>query len=116
MLAALHRALALQARSVWTLTCLAGGLRGLAGAAVKEPLRSFVEAEQRDSYLLVEKYSALGGELRWDLDGVEVHQDAATALADVVLIEQETIAALHAVIAHSGQEPRSEALSTCWST
>lgn len=110
VLPALRTALALQACSVWTLTCLAGCLRGLAGAAVKESLRAFVAAEQRDSYLLVEKYSALGGELSWDLGSVRVDPDPATALADLVRIEQQTVAALHAVIAHSGQEPRSEAL------
>ena len=64
----------------------------------------FARAELEDPKLLVEKITALGGDptvevgkLSWDSDGL-------------IEAEDETVAALHAVIPHSGQEPRSEAL------
>ncbi len=41
---------------------------------------------------------------------VEISCDADDALGTLLGHEVETVAGLHAVIAHSGQEPRSEAL------
>lgn len=106
----LSHALALQARSLLELTMLAGALRGLSGVGTKSQLRQFVQHELEDTYLLTEKLVSLGGSAVVDLEKVEVDRDAQRALATLLEHEREVIAALHAVIPFSGQEPRSEAL------
>lgn len=106
----LSHALALQARSLLELTMLAGALRGLSGVGTKSQLRQFVQHELEDTYLLTEKLVSLGGSAAVDLEGVAVDRDAQRALATLLEHEREVIAALHAVIPFSGQEPRSEAL------
>jgi bacterioferritin (cytochrome b1) len=110
VLEGLNRALVLQQRSVLQFTLGAGGMFGLEYQAVGGQLWLFARAELEDTKLLVEKITALGGDptieagaLRWDSDPGR----AVDALIDA---EDESIAALHAVIPHSGQEPRSEAL------
>lgn len=110
VLATLQEALQLQARSILTMTQLAGILRGLPGTAVKQQLREFVLAELEDTYLLMEKHSALGGKLTLKVPTISVDPDPENALNDLIDLECKAIAALHAVIPHSGQEPRSEAL------
>ncbi|MGI8615121.1 MAG: ferritin-like domain-containing protein [Nocardioidaceae bacterium] len=110
VLEALEEVLRQQGASILTLTLLAGSLRGLGGAAVKPSLRSFVLAELEDTYLLAEKMSALGGCPRFDVAAVEVPTEPDRAMTQLLEHEREAIAALHAVIPHSGQEPRSEAL------
>ena len=106
----LSHALTLQARSLLELTMLAGALRGLPGVGTKSQLRQFVQHELEDTYLLTEKLVSLGGSAAVDLEGVAVDRDAQRALATLLEHEREVIAALHAVIPFSGQEPRSEAL------
>ena len=106
----LSHALALQSRSLLELTMLAGALRGLSGVGTKSQLRQFVQHELEDTYLLTEKLVSLGGTAAVDLDPLEVDRDAQRALATLLEHEREVIAALHAVIPFSGQEPRSEAL------
>ena len=110
VLATLQEALQLQARSILTMTQLAGTLRGLPGTAVKQQLREYVLAELEDTYQLMEKHSALGGELTLELPAIRVDRDPDKALDHLMDLECETLAALHGVIPHSGQEPRSEAL------
>jgi len=110
VLSTLQDALQLQAQSILTMTQLAGTLRGLSSTAVKQQLREFVLTELEDTYLLMEKHSALGGELILDIPQVRVARDPDTAINDLMDLECESVAALHAVIPHSGQEPRSEAL------
>ena len=110
VLATLAEALRWQAQSILTMTQLAGTLRGLPGTAVKQQLREFVLAELEDTYLLMEKHSALGGDLTLDLPTIRVDRDPDKALDDLITLECRAVAALHAVIPHSGQEPRSEAL------
>ncbi len=110
VLSTLQDALQLQAQSILTMTQLAGTLRGLSTTAVKQQLREFVLTELEDTYLLVEKHSALGGHLRLEVPPVDVDRDPEVALNDLMDLECESVAALHAVIPHSGQEPRSEAL------
>lgn len=109
-LAALQQALQLQAESILTMTTMAGTLRGVGGAAVKPSLRSFVLAELEDTYLLVEKMSALGGEPTLSVAAVDLPKDPDDALGALLEHEVQAVAALHEVIPHSGQEPRSEAL------
>lgn len=110
VLESMAAALQAQGRSILTMTVLAGTLRGVGGAAVKGQLREFVLAERADTYLLVEKMSALGGSPRIDAESIDVPTDTTEALDALLDHEAKAVAGLHAVIAHSGQEPRSEAL------
>jgi len=110
VLSALEHALSLQARSLVAMTALAGALRGLDGMGAKFRLRQFVQAELEDTYLLTEKFVALGGSPRLAPGEITCSGDPTTALRALVEGENEVIAALHAVIPHSGQEARSEAL------
>jgi hypothetical protein len=110
VLETLGRALTLQAQSLLTMTVLAGSLRGLDGMGAKFRLRQLVQHELEDTYLLVEKFVALGGEPDLRPGRVAPPSSPAQALLRLVEHEREVVAALHAVIPHSGQEPRSEAL------
>jgi len=110
VLSTLQDALQLQAQSILTMTQLAGSLRGLPGTAVKQELRRFVLDELEETYLLVEKHSALGGELTLEVPTIRMSRDPEKALNDLIELECAAVAALHAVIEYSGQEPRSEAL------
>jgi len=53
---------------------------------------------------------ALGGVSKVEVGVLEPAGEAADVLARLIEHEHEVVAALHAVIPHSGQEPRSEAL------
>ena len=106
----LGRAIDMQARSVLTMALVAGTLRGIEATAIKQSLREFVLAELEDTYQLIEKFSALGGQPTMDPPKVSVSSEARQALQDLLEVEAQGVAALHAVIPHSGQEPRSEAL------
>src|SRR4029079_11043917 len=64
-----------QAESVLTMALLAGTLRGVGGAAVKQNLREFVLSELEDTYQLVEKLSALGGTPTMTVDTINVPTD-----------------------------------------
>jgi bacterioferritin (cytochrome b1) len=110
VLASLNQALALQHRSVIQLNLAAGSLLGLEVQAVTGELQRFAEAELDDTRRLVEKITALGGDPTPEVAPVSWHADPRDALDALIAGEDEAIAALHAVIPHSGQEPRSEAL------
>jgi bacterioferritin (cytochrome b1) len=99
-----------QAESLLTMAVLAGTMRGVAGAAIKHQLREFVLAELEDTYQLIEKLSALGGEVKLSIGQISAPTDPAEALQALLKHEAAAVKALHGVIAHSGQEPRSEAL------
>ncbi|HVF20175.1 MAG TPA: ferritin-like domain-containing protein [Mycobacteriales bacterium] len=103
-------ALRLQWRSALHYALLSGTLTGLAGQGLAARLSDCAALELADAQRLVEKLVAVGGTPPVDvapLPAVGDHALALTALADA---EDEAIAALHAVIEFSGQEPRSEAL------
>jgi hypothetical protein len=89
---------------------VAGTVRGVGGAAIKQSLREFVLAELADSYQLIEKLSALGGRVVIDTPVIDVSTDARPALRSRREHEVTTVSALHGVIPHSGQQARSEAL------
>jgi len=110
VLETLEAALQSQARSILAMTLLAGGLRGAASVGVKSQLRTFVLAELEDTYLLVEKMSAIGGSPRIEAEDITMLPDPEEALDGLLQHEAKAVAGLHAVIPHSGQEPRSEAL------
>lgn len=110
VLRTMNEALTHQGRSLMTLTLLAGSMRGVLGTALKPRLREFVAAELHDTYLLVEKFSSLGGTPSFDVEKVEVSRLATEALEQLITREQAGVAALHAIIPHTGQQPHSEAL------
>ena len=106
----LDTALSLQYRSALQYTQVAGSLTGLQWQVLGVQLWAFAEAELDDARRLVEKIVALGGtppsapaELRYE-------KEPAKAIDALIENECQAVAALHAVIPHSGQEPRSEAL------
>jgi len=106
----LNRALALQQRSLLQFTLGAGSMFGLEYQAVGAQLWVFARAELEDTRLLVEKIAALGGDPTVEVAEVGWHGDPGKAVDALIAAEDETIATLHGVIPHSGQEPRSEAL------
>jgi bacterioferritin (cytochrome b1) len=106
----LNQALELQHRSVLQLNLAAGSLFGLEVQAVTGELQRFAEAELDDTRRIVEKIAALGGDPATGVAEVPWHADPREAMRALVDNEDDAIAALHAVIPHSGQEPHSEAL------
>jgi bacterioferritin (cytochrome b1) len=110
VLECLNRALVLQQRSVLQFTMGAGSMFGLEFQAVGSELWRFAQAELEDTKLLVEKITALGGDPTVEVGALRWQSDPSAAVDALIESEDETIAALHAVIPHSGQEPRSEAL------
>jgi bacterioferritin (cytochrome b1) len=106
----LNRALVLQHRSVLQFTMGSGSMFGLEYQAVGVQLWAFARAELEDARLLVEKITALGGDPTVEVGQLSWSSDPAKAVDALIESEDETIARLHAVIPHSGQEPRSEAL------
>jgi hypothetical protein len=69
-----------------------------------------VLSELEDTYHLVEKLSALGGTPTIAVKKFDVPTDPDEGIQVLLAHEVKAIKALHAVIPHSGQEPRSEAL------
>ena len=110
VLEALNKALRLQQRSLLQLTLGAGSMFGLEFQAVGERLWLFARSELEDTKLLVEKISALDGEPSVEFTPAQWHAQPQAAIDALIEGEDEAIAALHAVIPYSGQEPRSEAL------
>jgi bacterioferritin (cytochrome b1) len=110
VLEALNKALALQQRSVLQFTLGAGSMFGLEFQAVGSELWLYARAELEDLKLLVEKITALGGDPSVEVAAVRWHDDPGEAVDALIESEDEAVAALHAVIPFSGQEPRSEAL------
>ena len=106
----LNAALKLQYRSVLQFGLAAGGGTGTLSFAVGGQLHAYGEAEYADLRLLVSKIVALGGEPTTDASPPTHEPDTESALSMLIRTEEEAIEALHAVIPHSGQEPRSEAL------
>ena len=106
----LDRVICLQAQSLLRLSLLAGSLRGLGAVALKARLGDLVLTETQSLVQLAEKASALGGRPVADVGRIEVDTDAGVALPALLQHEQQTIAAMHAVIPATGEEARSEAL------
>jgi bacterioferritin (cytochrome b1) len=106
----LNAALALQYRSALAYTVVGGTLTGFALHGLAAELRAFAHAELDDARHLVEKVATLGGSPAIEVAAVERHRDAAAAVRWLIAAETECIDALHAVIPHTGQEGRSEAL------
>jgi len=106
----LDTALSLQYRSALQYTQVAGSLTGLEWTVLGVQLWAFAEAELDDARRLVEKVVALGGTPRSEPAPLRYEPDAGKAIDALIENECEAVAALHAVIPRTGQEPRSEAL------
>jgi bacterioferritin (cytochrome b1) len=106
----LNEALELQHRSVIQFNLASGSMLGLEVQAVTGELWAFAQAELDDTRRIVEKIAALGGDPTAKVATVSWDQDPRALLDSLIENEDEAIAALHAVIPHTGQEPRSEAL------
>jgi len=106
----LDTALSLQYRSALQYTQVAGSLTGLQWQVLGVQLWSFAEAELDDARRLVERIVALGGTPPSTPADLRYETDPQKAIDALIENECVAVAALHAVIPHSGQEPRSEAL------
>ena len=106
----LNAALELQLRSALELAVAAGSLRGVPWQPVVPVLWSFALEELADARRLVEKIVALGGQATSVPAPFTCELEPEAWLDAILDHEAETVAALHAVIPLTGQEPRSEAL------
>ena len=106
----LNDALRLQQTSVLMYTTASGSMFGIEVQGLARQLWEFAAEELDDTRRLVEKITALGGDPTTKVAPVKWNSDPHKALEQIAEHEEDTIAALHAVIPPSGQEPRSEAL------
>lgn len=110
VLAGLRSAVSLQSRAALEATAVAGSLRGVQWQPVSTLLWSFATEELADLRRLIEKLTALGGAASAASAAFELAADPEAAVASLIDHECEAVAALHAIIPATGQEPRSEAL------
>ncbi len=106
----LGRAIAQQAGSLVMLVLLAGALRGSSAAGLKDRLQAFAAAEVADTQRLVEKLTALGGQLQPCEVPAPPGPELVPALQAFLDREARVLTTLHGVIGPSGQEAQSEAL------
>ena len=106
----LNDALPLQLRSATHFTTAAASVVGLQYMGLAERFWSYAELELADARRVVEKVVALGGTPALEVAPWPFSRDGEEAVRGLVESERECIAALHAVIPATGQEPRSEAL------
>ena len=107
---ALNAALRLQYRSALSYAVLAGSLTGWQFQPLAVEMGRFAVAELDDARHLVEKIATLGGEPVVDIAPLTFDRSPERAVERLVDEETEAIEALKAVIPHTGQEGRSEAL------
>jgi bacterioferritin (cytochrome b1) len=100
VLEALNHALRLQQRSVLQFTMGAGSMFGLEFQAVGGELWLFARAELDETKLMVEKIIAPGGDPTVDVAPLRWDEDPHATVDALIEAEDETIAALHAVIPH----------------
>ncbi len=106
----LNVALELQLRSLLQFTQASGSMFGLEVQGVAERMWTFAQSELEATRLLVEKITAPGGDPTTRVGELKWQPDPAKTLDHLIETEDEVTEALHAVIPHSGQEARSEAL------
>jgi bacterioferritin (cytochrome b1) len=107
---ALGEAIPLQFRSAIQFAVAAASVGGLEHIALADKLFGFAQAELVDARSLVEKLVAIGGDPPHEVASWSSSTDAVEAVKGLIEGETETLAALHAIIPLTGQEPRSEAL------
>ena len=108
--AKLNTALALQYRSAIEHTVIAGSLTGLQYQPLETLLWSYAESELDDARRMVQKVVAIGGTPTTEVAPFSLPDSPEAALRQLIDHECETLAAFHAVIPDTGQEPRSEAM------
>jgi bacterioferritin (cytochrome b1) len=108
--AALNDALTLQMRSALAYTLAAGSLVGFQFQPLSAQLAEFAVLEAADARHLVEKIVTLEGEPATEVAPLSFDADPHKAIAALIEQETEAIESLKAVIPHTGQEGRSEAL------
>ncbi len=106
----LNAALRLQYRSALAYTLLAGSLTGWQFQPLSQDLARFAREELEDARHLVEKIAALDRRATTEVAPLTFEPEAETAVRRLIEEETETIEALQAVIPHTGNEGRSEAL------
>ena len=106
----LNIALALQYRSAIEHTVVAGSLTGVQWQPVEPLLWAWAASELDDARRIVQKVVAIGGTPTTDVAPFELKTDPVAVLRQLIDHECETLAAFHAVIPDTGQEPRSEAM------
>jgi bacterioferritin (cytochrome b1) len=106
----MNAALTLQYRSALSYTLLAGSLTGFSFQPLALELGRFAREELDDARHLVEKIAALGRSPTTDVAALTHDDTPEEAIERLTAEETETIEALQAVIPHTGQEGRSEAL------
>ena len=108
--AKMNAALRLQYRSALSYTLLAGSLTGFSFQPLALELGRFAREEIDDARHLIEKIAALGEQPATDVAPLTYDGDPHASVQRLIDEETETIEALQAVIPHTGQEGRSEAL------
>ena len=106
----LNEALSLQYRSVLEMTLAAGTLRGVQWQPFESLLLSYAEDDLADARRIAQKIVAIGGRPTTKVRAFDLPESSEEALQQLIEHECETVAAFHAVIPDTGQEPRSEAM------
>lgn len=106
----LRKALPLQFRSALQYATAAATVEGLAYMGLAERFSGYAAQELVDARRVVEKLVAIGGSPTTTVATWEPATEADAVVRALIASEREAIAALHAVIPATGQEPRSEAL------
>ena len=106
----LNAALRLQFRSAIEHTVVAGSLTGLPWQPLESLLWSYAESELDDARRMVQKVVAIGGTPTTEVAPFDLAGSGEAALKQLIDHECEALAAFHAVIPDTGQEPRSEAM------
>jgi len=106
----LNTALELAYRSAIGYTVAGGSLQGVQFQGLAMQLAEWAFEELRDAHTLVEKIIGLGGQPTTRPASFDYRPEGESAIRALIEHEHEGVAALHAVIPDTGQEPRSEAL------
>jgi len=106
----LNAALSLQYRSAIGYAVAGGSLQGMQYQGVAMQLAEWSFEELRGAHTIVEKIVGLGGRPTTQPADIPFEADPERAIRHLIEGETKAIAALHAVIPDTGQEPRSEAL------
>ena len=110
VLEGLERVLVLQNRTVLQFSIASSSIFGLAYQSLADTIWGFARDELVDLRQLVEKVVAIGGTPPNDVAPLEWSGEAEQVVDRLIEIESEVIDELKAVIPHTGDEGRSEAL------
>jgi bacterioferritin (cytochrome b1) len=106
----MNEAIPLQFRSAAVYTWAAGAATGIEFQTLGKEFEEFGRLELDDARRLIEKLVALGGKAPTEVAKFDFIGANKTGVTKLIGYENEALAALHAIIPESGQEPRSEAL------